>query len=118
MKRTDELSRQRFKRLLEKKFSAAEVKGNLVAAGLFLVAYELLRSEIVEAIKGFYFVGNCRQPRSPPARSSRRDSSRGIAGEHSGRRRLPCGHCAVTESQLPAQSSFSRRSGVIDEQAY
>jgi hypothetical protein len=56
MKNKDDLARRRRKRQLELKLGPAEVKGNITNAGLFLIAFELLRSEIIDPIKGFYLV--------------------------------------------------------------
>ena len=57
-KHTDELSRKRRARQFMRKLDPAVVKGNLINAGLFLVAFDLLKSDIVKGLKSHYLVGD------------------------------------------------------------
>jgi len=53
----DEAARKRLREKLEKKLGGDEVSLTLLRAGHFLVAYELLKGEIVERVHDFYLVG-------------------------------------------------------------
>jgi hypothetical protein len=53
----DDLTRKRFEHRLREKLSTGQISGNLVAAGLFLVAYELLRAEVIDKTRAFFFAG-------------------------------------------------------------
>lgn len=53
----DEFSKKRFERQLQQKLAPEEVTANLMQASLFLVAYELLKGEIVEKTKSFFVDG-------------------------------------------------------------
>ena len=53
----DEIARKRLERKLREKLSPQEVTGNLLWASLFLVAYELLKIDILEKTRGFFLEG-------------------------------------------------------------
>jgi len=51
------MARKRRQEKMEQKLSADEVSQTLLRAGHFLVAYELLKGEIVEQVHDFFFEG-------------------------------------------------------------
>ena len=53
----DETARKRLEQALLKKLSPEEITGNLLGAGLFLVVYELLKTEILENTRTFFTFG-------------------------------------------------------------
>lgn len=53
----DEFSKKRLERRLQRKLAPEEITANLLQAGLLLVAYELLKLEVVENTKSFFVDG-------------------------------------------------------------
>src|SRR5215813_10563819 len=63
----DEVSRKRYERELAEKLHPSNVQSTLVSCGLFLLAYELLRPEIVTQTRIFVdHEYDCLEPDSPP----------------------------------------------------
>ena len=53
----DEVARSRLQRKLEEKLGAQQVTLTLLRAGHYLVAYELLKNEIIARTRDFYLMG-------------------------------------------------------------
>ena len=53
----DEIGRKRFERKLGEKLHPTQVSATLIGAGLFLVAYELLKAEVIGKIREFFISG-------------------------------------------------------------
>lgn len=54
----DEIARKRLERKLREKLSPQQVTGNLLSASLFLVAYELLKVEVIGKTRDFFLEGS------------------------------------------------------------
>ncbi len=53
----DDVTRKRYERRLQEKLAPGAIKENLLGAALFLVVYELLKTEVIEKTRGFFCTG-------------------------------------------------------------